>query len=136
MSSTPWGVGSWAAHCAEAPGRHGEQSFSIPCFQVTGRSAQAAFPDAYRPVVERHVSSWPGFVGATLHASTDGTRIVATVLWRDESSYQRFLAESDAEARMDAITAVFDAVPGVRVPQMDRVHTYRIATVVPPTPLG
>lgn len=109
-----------------------EPLVSILHFEVPADAAATKFLEAYRPVVEQHVSGWPGFLGATLHLSTDGTRIVAIVRWRDEASYQHFLDESDAETRMDAITAAFDAVPGMRGPQMDRVHTYRVAAEVLP----
>lgn len=105
---------------------------SILHFEVTGQPAQDTFLDAYRPVLEQHVSDWPGFLDATLHASTDGSRVVATVRWQDETSYRHFLAESDAEARMAAITAALDAAPGTRGPSMDRLHTYRIASTVRP----
>lgn len=118
---------------ADATHSDDETFVSILHFEVTGESAQAAFLDAYRPVVTQHVSGWPGFLGATLHASTDATRIVATVHWESEASYEHFLAESDAEARMEAIGAALDAAPGTRGPEMGRVHTYRIASEVPPT---
>jgi C-6 monooxygenase len=100
-------------------------------FRVRDVATQQAFIDAYRPVVDEHVTGWPGFLGATLYASSDGTRVINHTRWVDEAAYQHYLDVSDGDARLRAIQAAFDRVPEVAGPEMTLTHTYRPVVAIP-----
>lgn len=101
-------------------------------FEMRDADEQRTFLEAYRPVVEEFVSDWPGFLGATLYASTDGTRVVNHTRWADEAAYRDFVERSDPAPRLRAIDAAFVSVPGLRGPDMQITHTYRAALDVTP----
>lgn len=101
-------------------------------FEMGGSEEQRAFLEAYRPVVEAYVSDWPGFLGATLYASTDGTRVVNHTRWVDEAAYRDYLERSEPAPRLRAIEAALASVPGLRGPDMQITHTYRPALEVAP----
>ena len=101
-------------------------------FEMGGPDEQRTFLEAYRPVVERFVSDWPGFLGATLYASTDGTRVINHTRWADEAAYVEYLKRSDPGPRLRAIEAALASVPGLRGPDMHVEHTYRAALNITP----
>jgi C-6 monooxygenase len=105
-------------------------------FQVRDHATQQAFIDAYRPVIDQHVQGWAGFLGATLYASTDGTRVINHTRWVDEATYQHYLDASDSDARLQAIQAAFDRVPEVAGPEMTMVHTYEPRVVLAGNGIG
>lgn len=102
-------------------------------FQVPDAVTQQAFIDAYRPVVDEHVAGWPGFLGATLFTSSDGTRVINHTRWVDEAAYQHFLDVSNADERLRAIQAAFARVPGITGPDMTMTHTYTPEVTIPGT---
>lgn len=102
-------------------------------FHLEDPAQMGTFLDAYAPVVEDHVVGWPGFLGATLYASTDGTRVINHTRWVDEAAYLDFLERPDPAPRLAAIERALGRVPSVRGPEMTTTHTYRPARVLPAT---
>ena len=52
----------------------------------------------------------PGFVGAAVHASLDGTRVVNYVQWRTRDDLTAMLARDDARSHMAEVGALADRV--------------------------
>ena len=52
----------------------------------------------------------PGFVGAAVHASLDGTRVVNYVQWTSADDLQRMLATPAAQAHLAEVTCLADAI--------------------------
>jgi heme-degrading monooxygenase HmoA len=68
----------------------------------------------------RMAAALDGFAGATVFASTDGTRVVNYARWTDEDAFARFVAS----ARSELAEAVSLGEPDG--------HPYRVAGHVPP----
>ena len=66
-----------------------------------------------RNFTERHARSLPGFVGAAVHASLDGSRVVNYVQWATAGDLQRMLATPAAQAHLAEITGLADSVQPV-----------------------
>ena len=47
--------------------------------------------DAWIRFAEEEVKQEPGFIGAALHKSTDGARVINYAHWRSEADFGRFL---------------------------------------------
>ncbi|MGA4838287.1 antibiotic biosynthesis monooxygenase family protein [Streptomyces sp. G45] len=78
---------------------------------VDGPDTQRAVADLFLKGAEGWVRHRAGFVRATVHLSTDGTSVVLVADWRDEASYQEFLATDEQRA---ALGRQLRALPGLR----------------------
>lgn len=106
--------------------------YSVIDHTTDGPETQAALIDAFAAIQERRVSTYPGYVSATLLASTDGTRVLNVVAWETEEDYRQFDETDDHESRMVEIAEAVDGVPGHAEPRMTGLPHYRPVRVVEP----
>lgn len=62
----------------------------INVFETTPEQQQELI-DAWIRLAEEEVKQEPGFIGAALHKSTDGVRVINYAHWRSEADFGRFL---------------------------------------------
>jgi quinol monooxygenase YgiN len=67
----------------------------INIFETKPEQQQALIDQWIRFVEE--VKDEPGFIGAALHRSTDGTRVINYAQWRSEAAYSSFLKKYSAQ---------------------------------------
>lgn len=79
----------------------------------TPRDRQAAVVESLRSFTEDFARSMPGFIGASVHVSLDGTRVVNYVQWRSGAVLQAMLATPEAKAHMAEVAALADRVDPV-----------------------
>jgi quinol monooxygenase YgiN len=61
----------------------------INIFETTPKPQQELI-DAWIRLAEEEVKQEPGFIGAALHKSTDGTRVINYAHWKSEADFDRF----------------------------------------------
>ena len=76
----------------------------------TSRERQEAIVDSLRRFTETVARDLPGFVGASVHVSLDGARVVNYVQWRSRSDLDAMLALPEAKAHMAEVGALADKV--------------------------
>jgi hypothetical protein len=76
----------------------------------TSRERQGAIVSSLRQFTQTHARHLPGFVGASIHASLDGTRVLNYVQWRHESDLRAMLATAEAKAHMAEVGALADRI--------------------------
>ena len=76
----------------------------------TSRERQGAIVDSLRRFTEAVARALPGFVGASVHASLDGARVVNYVQWRNRDDLAAMLALPEAKAHMAEVGALADKV--------------------------
>jgi tetracenomycin F1 monooxygenase len=79
----------------------------------TSRDRQAAIVDSLRHFTNDFARSLPGFIGASVHVSLDGARVVNYVQWRSSADIQSMLARPEAKAHMAEVGALADRVDPV-----------------------
>ncbi len=79
----------------------------------TSRDRQAAIVDSLRRFTEDFAGSLPGFIGASVHVSLDGARVVNYVQWRSSADIQFMLAQPEAKAHMAEVGALADRIDPV-----------------------
>ncbi len=79
----------------------------------TTRDRQAAIVDSLRRFTEGFAMSQPGFIGASVHASLDGARVVNYVQWRGGADIQSMLSRPEAKAHMAEVGALADRIDPV-----------------------
>lgn len=79
----------------------------------TSRDRQAAIVNSLRRFTEDFARSLPGFIGASVHVSLDGGRVVNYVQWRSSADIQSMLATPEAKAHMAEVRALADRVDPV-----------------------
>ncbi len=79
----------------------------------TSRDRQAAIVDSLRRFTEDFARSLPGFIGASVHVSLDGARVVNYVQWRSSADIQSMLAQPEAKAHMAEVGALADRIDPV-----------------------
>ena len=79
----------------------------------TSPDRQAAIVDSLRRFTSDFARSLPGFIGASVHASLDGARVVNYVQWRSRADIQSMLATPEAKAHMAEVGALADRVDPV-----------------------
>src|SRR5215471_12951227 len=67
----------------------------INVFETKPEQQQALLDQLSRLAEE--VKQEPGFIGAALHRSTDGTRVVNYAQWRSEADYSSFVKKYSAQ---------------------------------------
>lgn len=75
-------------------------------------------------LIEQHAIGWPGFAGADILSSVDGTRLTATLAWRTRADWLAFGADPVVVAAAGPIAAsgpdvtevelAYQTGPGVR----------------------
>ncbi len=91
----------------------------INTFQVSpGR--QDAMIGSLRRFTEQHARFLSGFIGASVHASLDGSRVVNYVQWQSAGDLAAMMASPQAQAHVAAVSALAEHVDPV---------VYRVAFV-------
>lgn len=67
----------------------------INVFETTPEQQQALIEQWIR--FTEAVKDDPGFIGAALHKSTDGTRVINYAHWRSQADFNTFLTQHGAE---------------------------------------
>ncbi len=81
---------------------------------------QGAVVESLRRFTERHARFLPGFIGASVHASVDGHRVVNYVQWESEADLGAMMASAPAQAHIEEVGALAEHVDPV---------VYRVAFV-------
>ena len=79
----------------------------------TSRKRLAAIVESLRRFTADVARSLPGFVGASVHVSLDGGRVVNYVQWRSRADIEAMLALPAAQAHMAEAAALADRVDPV-----------------------
>ncbi len=82
-------------------------------FTTTAESAPKIV-ESLRSFTEHSTMGRPGFVGASIHVSRDGSRVVNYVQWDDEASYRAMFDDPAAKAHFDDVGAIALSVDPVR----------------------
>ena len=72
----------------------------------TSRERQGAIVESLRRFTEGVARELPGFVGASVHVSLDGARVVNYVQWRNRADLDAMLALPEAKAHMAEVGAL------------------------------
>ena len=67
---------------------------------------QQAVVDALAEVTEQTMRHLPGFLGAGVHKSLDGTHVANYVQWETEAHFQAMFRNAEAAAHMDKVAAL------------------------------
>ena len=81
---------------------------------------QDAVVKSLRDFTEQHASSKTGFIGASIHASLDGHRVVNYVQWVSHADLDAMMASAPAQAHVKEVGALAERVDPV---------VYRVAFV-------
>jgi hypothetical protein len=84
----------------------------INTFHTSGER-QGAIAESLRRFTEGVAWGLPGFVGASVHVSLDGARVVNYVQWRRREDLDAMLALTEAKAQMAEVGALADKVEPV-----------------------
>lgn len=76
----------------------------------TSPERQAAIVACLRRFTLETARRLPGFVGASVHASLDGRRVINYVQWARQQDLVAMLARDDAQAHMAEVGALADSV--------------------------
>lgn len=79
----------------------------------TSRERQDAIVDSLRRFTSDFASSLPGFIGASVHVSLDGARVVNYVQWRSRDDIQAMLGAPEAKTHMAEVAALADRIDPV-----------------------
>ena len=79
----------------------------------TSSDRQAKIVESLRRFTADFARSLPGFIGASVHASLDGARVVNYVQWRSSADIKSMLARPEAQAHMAEVAALADRVDPV-----------------------
>lgn len=79
----------------------------------TSRDRQQAIVDSLKCFTKDFARSLPGFIGASVHVSLDGTRVVNYVQWKNGDDLRSMLAAPEAQAHMAEVGALADRVDPV-----------------------
>jgi quinol monooxygenase YgiN len=79
----------------------------------TSRDRQAQIVDSLRRFTTDFARTLPGFIGASIHVSLDGARVVNYVQWRSGADIQSMLARPEAKAHMAEVGALADRIDPV-----------------------
>jgi quinol monooxygenase YgiN len=77
----------------------------INTFEVSP-DRQEAVIGALRQFTEQHARFLPGFIGASVHASVDGRRVVNYVQWEREANLAAMMATPQAKAHVAEVGAL------------------------------
>ena len=81
---------------------------------------QEAVVKSLRDFTEQHARFLPGFIGASVHASLDGHRVVNYVQWESKADLGAMMASAPAKAHLAEVGALAEHVDPV---------VYRVAFV-------
>lgn len=74
---------------------------------------QDAVVSSLRRFTEQHARFLPGFIGASVHASLDGRRVVNYVQWESEADLAAMMADPRAKAHVTEVSALAEHVDPV-----------------------
>jgi quinol monooxygenase YgiN len=80
---------------------------------VVAPERQAAVVASLREFTEHHARAMPGFVGASVHASLDGGRVINYVQWETAADLAAMLGTPEARAHMAEVGALAQSVTPV-----------------------
>ncbi len=63
---------------------------------------------------QRSTMHRPGFIGASIHVSRDGTRVVNYVQWEDDAAFGAMFADPATHAHLDEVRSLASSVDPVR----------------------
>ena len=81
----------------------------INTFTVTPQQ-QDALVTALRTFTTRHARFFEGFIGASVHASLDGRRVVNYVQWETQANLEAMMASAPAKTHMAEVATLADHV--------------------------
>lgn len=90
-----------------------EDIFTLVNTFHTTRERQGAIAASLSEFTERVARNLPGFIGASVHVSLTGDRVLNYVQWRSSEDLQAMLARADAKAHMDEVAALADRIDPV-----------------------
>jgi tetracenomycin F1 monooxygenase len=79
----------------------------------TSRDRQAAIVESLRRFTTDFAKSLPGFIGASVHVSLDGARVINYVQWRSSADIQSMLATPEAKTHLAEVAAWADRIDPV-----------------------
>ncbi len=82
---------------------------------------QQQLVDLLTTATERTIKHLPGFVSASIHKSTDGTRVVNYAQWRSPGDLETMLKNPDAQEHIRPIMGIAQADP----------HLYDVVDTIP-----
>jgi heme-degrading monooxygenase HmoA len=91
----------------------GAQVFTFINTFHTDESRQAALVASLQRFTEEATASLPGFVGAAVHTSVDGARVVNYVQWRTAADMHAMRADPRFALHMAEVTGLADRVEPV-----------------------
>jgi quinol monooxygenase YgiN len=62
--------------------------------------------DILMQATERNIRHFPGFISASFHTSTDGTRIINYAQWSTPDAWRAMLADPDCAAHIDEVKKI------------------------------
>lgn len=77
---------------------------------------QQELVDLLNEVTEKVMRHQPGFVSASIHASTDGKRVVNYVQWESAKAFEAMMSNEEAREHMGKASKLAEADP----------HIYRV----------
>jgi heme-degrading monooxygenase HmoA len=94
--------------------------FTLINIFTTSADRQAAVIAALSRFTETVTMHLPGFIGSSLHASLDGSRVLNYVQWRTEADHAAMMRHPEAAAHRQALQPLVDDVEP---------RPYRVASV-------
>jgi heme-degrading monooxygenase HmoA len=98
------------------------QLFTVmPEFEVAPQQQQALI-DALADQVEQSIKSFPGFVSASFHASSDGERVINYAQWLSKESWEAFMSDESNQAIFKTILSSY----GIKTLKVDSFRVTRV----------
>jgi len=76
----------------------------------TSRERQKSIVESLQRFTEDIAPDLPGFIGASVHVSLDGARVVNYVQWRSKADLEAMMALPGAKAHMAEVAALADLI--------------------------
>jgi C-6 monooxygenase len=108
--------------------------YSIIDYTMDGPQTQHELAEAFSEIHKQWVRFYPGYLGARIVASLDGTRLYNIVRWRSEADFRSFVAVSDTQGRMAAIDQALAGLSGKAEARMTQAPHYQLLQAVEPGP--
>ena len=91
----------------------------INVFTVTAER-QAAVVESLRAFTEKHARRLPGFIGAAVHRSVDGTQVINYAQWSSPQEMSQMLASASALVHLQQVRELAESITP---------HVYQVAYV-------
>jgi quinol monooxygenase YgiN len=89
------------------------ETFTLINTFTVARHNQNAVIDSLRDFTQQHARFQAGFIGASVHASLDGNRVVNYVQWESKADLNAMMAGAAAKAHMAEVSALAEHVDPV-----------------------